>query len=293
MTPLDLVNLTRLMELTSGTGEIAIGLIDGPVVRDHPDLLAQDVRTLPGKVNGTCTQATSSACAHGTFVAGILSARRGSAAPAICPGCTLLVRSIFAEETAAAGQVPTATPGELGASIIDCVKAGARLINLSVALALPSSASEHAVTEALDYAARQGTIVVAAAGNQGTVGGSPITRHPWVIPVVACDLQRRPISLSNLGHSIGRQGLSAPGDTISSLGSNGRSIVASGTSIAAPFVTGAIALLWSEFPTATPVQIKGVITQASGQRRVSVIPPLLDAWASYQLLSQQVRGLAS
>ena len=87
-----------------------------------------------------------------------------------------------------------------------------------------------------------------------------------------------------MGNSIGRQGLSAPGDDIVSLGTNGQTFKAAGTSIAAPFVTGTIALLWSEFPAATAAQMKLAVTQVSGQRRVTVVPPLLDAWASYQFL---------
>ena len=94
---LDLVKLTPLMELTSGRSEIVIGLVDGPVVIGHPDLAGENVREIPGRVGGTCAQASSLACMHGTFVAGILCAKRSSAAPAICPGCTLLVRPIFSE----------------------------------------------------------------------------------------------------------------------------------------------------------------------------------------------------
>jgi len=294
MNPLDLVKLTGLMEITGGRSETIIGLIDGPVATDHPDLAGQNVREVPGKTGGTCTRAGSTACTHGTFVAGILCARRGSVAPAICPNCTLLVRPIFSETAAASDRMPSATPGELGTAIIECINAGARLINMSVALALPSSAHEHELEKALDHAAKRGVIVVAAAGNQGTVGGSAITRHPWVIPVVACDLQGRPITQSNLGNSIGRQGLSAPGDDITSLGSASQTFKAGGTSIAAPFVTGAIALIWSEFPTATAAQVKLAVTQVSGWRRATVVPPLLDAWASYQLLSQAgMRGRAS
>lgn len=285
MNPLDLVKLPKLLEVTGGRSETIIGLIDGPVATDHPDLAGQNIRELPGKMRGTCTRAGSAACTHGTFVAGILCARRGSSAPAICPGCTLLVRSIFSEAEAANKQLPSATPGELGEAIIECINAGARLINMSVALALPSSSSERELEAALDHAARRGVLVVAAAGNQGTVGSTAITRHPWVIPVVACDLQGRPITQTNLGNSIGRHGLSAPGDNIVSLGSDGQTLSAGGTSIAAPFVTGALALLWSEFPAATAARLKLAVTQVSGRRRSTVVPPLLDAWASYQLLS--------
>ena len=74
--------------------------------------------------------------------------------------------------------------------------------------------------------------------------------------------------------------------------------------MAVPFVTGAIALLWSEFPDATAAQIKLAImrqpqtfrqgtfmqggfpsTPGYTPRRASVVPPLLDAEAAYQMLS--------
>ena len=284
MDPLDLVKLTALMERTSGSPEVKIGLIDGPVATQHPDLAVEYLREIPGNNGATCTQANSTACTHGTFVAGILSAKRNSPAPAICPNCTLLVRPIFAEVTSGREHMPSATPKELAAAIIECIDAGARVINLSLALAQPSTKGEQSLEEALNQAVRRGVIVAAAAGNQGTLGSSAITRHPWVIPVVSCDLRGRPMNESNLGSSIGRRGLSAPGDAITSLGAEGQSLTFGGTSVAVPFVTGAIALLWSEFPSATAAQIKLAVTQASTPRRASVVPPLLNAAAAYQIL---------
>lgn len=284
MFPLELVKLTALMERTSGSPEVKIGLIDGPVVIQHADLTAEHLREIPGNNGATCTQANSLACLHGTFVAGILSAKRNSPAPAICPNCTLLIRPIFTETTSGGEHMPRATPLELAAAIIDSIDGGARVINLSLALARPSTKGEQTLEEALNHAVRHGVIVVAAAGNQGTVGSSAITHHPWVIPVVACDLRGRPMNESNLGSSIGKRGLSAPGDSITSLGSEGQSFTLGGTSVAVPFVTGAIALLWSEFPTATAAQIKLAITQTTTLRRASVAPPLLDAAAAYQIL---------
>jgi subtilisin family serine protease len=278
---LDLIKLTVLMELTSGKPEIKVGLIDGPVAMNHPDLMGENIREVPGK-SGTCAQATSNACMHGTFVAGILFARRNSTAPAICPNCTLLVRPIFSEATQGIEPMPSATPEELATAIIETIDAGARVINLSVALAHPSSRGEQNLEEALDYAAKSGVIAVAASGNQGTIGSSAITRHPWIIPVVACDLQGRPVDLSNLGSSIGRQGLCAPGDAIISLGAKGKPLTLGGTSIAAPFVTGTIALLWSVFPSATATEIKLAVTRSSRLRRTTVVPPLLNAWAAYE-----------
>ena len=139
MNPLDLVKLSQLMELTSGRPEVVIGLIDGPVAVDHPDLANSNVREIPGRMGGVCTMANSVACTHGTFVAGILSGKRTSSAPAICPGCTLLVRPIFSESTALNEDMPSATPEELAAAILDCVRAGVHVINLSAAFVQPSS----------------------------------------------------------------------------------------------------------------------------------------------------------
>jgi subtilisin family serine protease len=279
-----LVKLTALMERTSGRPEIVIGLIDGPVAISHPDFAGAHIHEVHGNMQGTCAQAGSAACLHGTFVAGILCARRGSPAPAICPDCTLLVRPIFADRAPESGQMPSATPQELALAIVECIEAGARVLNLSVALSHPSSRGERELEQALDYATQRGVIAVAAAGNQGTIGSSAITRHPWVIPVAACDPQGRPTSSSNLGSSISRRGLRAPGENVTSLGAGGTPLSSSGTSIAAPFVTGSIALLWSSVPTATAAQVRFAVTQAAAPRRTSVVPPLLDAWAAHQAM---------
>jgi subtilisin family serine protease len=280
MDPLHLVRLAPLMSRGEGRREVALALIDGPVALDHPDLAQSRMKEIPGAVRGSCSRLESVACMHGTFVAGMLVARRASQVPAICPGCTLILRPIFSETTKDRRPMPSASPEELATAITEAIAAGAKVINLSVALTNPSSRGEHELERALDYATHRGVLVVAAAGNQSTVGSSAITRHPWVIPVVACDLQGRPTPESNLGSSIGRWGLAAPGESIVSLGADGKPQTSTGTSAAAPFVAGAIALLWSEFPKATSAQIKSAITQAGKSLRRTIAPPLLDAWAA-------------
>jgi subtilisin family serine protease len=283
---LEAVRLTALMERTPGRSEIIVGLIDGPVAVDHPDLAAENIRQVAVTASGgVAAGANSAARAHGTFVAGVLSARRGSPAPALCPGCTLLVRPIFLETGPTDGaELPSASPDDLAEAIVECIGAGARVINLSVAVAQPSPNKERTLEEALGYAAHRGAIVVAAAGNQGAVGSSAITRHPWVIPVAACDLRGRPMGMSNLGGSIGRRGLMAPGDAITSLGATGGSLTMGGTSAAAPFVTGTVALLWSAFPGASAGAVRWVMIPGRPPRRAGIVPPLLDAAMAYDRL---------
>jgi len=280
----DLIRLTPLLERTRGTPEIKVGLIDGPVMIGHPDLATENIQEVPGKSPGTCAVPSSAACKHGTFVAGILLAKRGSPAPAICPGCSLLVRSIFPETPSGNGDMPSATPQELASAIVETIDAGARILNLSAALVHSSAKGERELQCALDYAAQRGVIVVAAAGNQGVVGSSVITRHPGVIPVAGCDRQGKPLSQSNLGGSIGRHGVLGPGDNITSLVPEGKPVTFGGTSVAAPFVAGAFALLWSEFPVAPAAELLLAVRGTRTSSRAAIVPPLLDAWSAHQFL---------
>ena len=275
------VGLTALMEQTEGVLGVTIGLIDGPVALDHRDIVGAPVQSIHERSMIACSQLQSAACRHGTFVVGILSARRGSAAPAICPGCQVIVRPIFAED-AGPQQTPFASPETLAEAIAECVDSGARIINLSVSTDWPSPNHQQDIKEALDYAARRGTIVVAAAGNQGVVGSSAITRHPATIPVVACDFVGRPLETSNLSGTAVMRGLAVPGVAVTSLDPSGLSVTRSGTSVAAPFVTGALALLASLLPDISLEKLKFSLIQSARRRRTGIVPPMMDAAAAYR-----------
>jgi len=284
MSPIDFVGLRSLMQKTEGSPGVTVAVIDGPVALDHPDLPRERIREVVGRSPAACMEAGSVACVHGTFVLGILAAKRGSMAPAICPGCTFLVRPIFSESTSNGG-LPSATPQELSSAIIDAIDAGANILNLSIGLVDASTRDDQKLDEALGLAIARGVITVAAAGNQGAVRSSVLTRHPWVLAVVACDRSGRPMAQSNLAASIGRHGISAPGENIKSLGAGGDPLVISGTSAATPFVTGAAALLMTQFPRATAAAVKLALTQGRPGRPVSLVPPLLNAWAAYRRLA--------
>lgn len=284
---LALVKLVPLMERTSGRPEIVVGLLDGPVAMGLSALAGENIQQA-GSSSADCSPPGGFACGHGTLVAGILSARRSSSPVGICPGCTLLVRPIFGESSGGDGAaLQQATPEELAQAIRESVEAGARVINVSAAVvgtAARGGWGERRLAEALDQAMQHGCLVVAAAGNQGDIGSSVITEHPWVIPVAAYSLEGRPLDGSNLGASIGKRGLGGPGAGVIGLSPTGEQVQGAGTSVATPFVTGAIALLWSVFPTATASVIRSAVTQ-SGLRRRSIVPPLLDAWKAYRLLA--------
>lgn len=285
MPPLDLVGLTRVMQRTEGRAAFVVGLIDGPVETSHPDLVSAHLRPLSPARKVSCRIADSAACAHGTMVAGILFARRGTGAPAICPGCTFVIRPIFHEQHPGRGSSATAPPEELAKAIVDTVNAGARVINLSSGLPRGAAvAGQDALSHALSFAAQRGVLVVVAAGNQSSVAGSCITQHPWVIPVASCDAGGLPSAHSNVSSSIGRQGLLAPGDHIRSLAPGYSFTTFSGTSAACPFVSGAIALLWSEHRHLTATQIRQAVLGVGA--RSSVVPPLLNAWEAWRRVAE-------
>jgi subtilisin family serine protease len=288
MNPLELTGLSPIMARTCGNPDIVIGLIDGPVAVRHPDLTRENIRSMPGR-NSRCRDPESFSCRHGTFIAGMLNAKRSSPAPAISPGCTLLVRPVFPELEAGDGEPPSATPIELAWAITDCIDEGARIINLSIALEKPSPEEDLKLTEALNYAARKNVIVIAAAGNQGITGGSALTRHPWVIPVAACDRRGRPVSYSNMSGAVCRNGLTAPGEKIISIGSDGPALRFCGTSTATPFVTGALALLWSEFREADADDLRSAIVPLPVNRRSPRVPSLLNAWDAYRTIRSRFR----
>ena len=283
MDPVEFVRLAGLMALTGGRPDVAVALVDGPVTLDHPDLATGNIRTLAGGA-GACVDIESASCRHGTFIAGVLAARRGSEAPAIAPDCTLLIRPDLLRGScglAAAECYPSRAGGRHRRH---CVDGGAWILNLSAALTAGWLGMDRDLREALDYTVRRGVLVIAAAGNQGAMGGSAITRHPWVIPVVAYAHSGRALAQSNVGRASGLRGVGGPGEGVISLAPQGGSVLSAGTSVAVPFVTGAAALLWSLFPAATAAEIKNALLSRVGRRR-TVVPPPLDAWAAYEVLS--------
>jgi subtilisin family serine protease len=281
MDPLDLVGLTPLMAHTSGLPSVVVGVIDGRVAVDHPAFAGRAVGEPDRAVETRRCGRADVCCAHGTAVAGILVGDGG-----VAPRCTLLSRPLFTDHPADKGPATCLSgvrTGELARALTEIVDAGAHIVNLSMAQPAPSGVRDQALEAALDHAADRGVILVVAAGNQGRMGASVLTDHPWVVPVTAYDRAGRPMPQSNLGASIGRHGVGAPGDRIPGPGPDGRPFVLSGTSAAAPFVTGAFALLRSAFPQATPAAVRHAVTHGPGPRR-SVTPPLLDAWAAYRSL---------
>ena len=102
--------------------------------------------------------------------------------PGLCPGCSLLHVPLFTDEDA-----PSVGVASLADAITVAVDAGARLINLSLAILGDDRGSRPQLATALDHAEASGAVVVVAAGNPGRLAMGQLLSHPATIPVVAVD----------------------------------------------------------------------------------------------------------
>lgn len=186
---------------------------------------------------------------HGTHVAGIIAAdpNLGSVG-GVAPSAKIL-----------AGQfISNSGGGSLGDAILamnSVANKGAKIINMSWGGAGCVTSLKDAVTALSD----RGILIVTAAGNEG-VNSDYTPDYPAAfrlanqINVAATTSDDRFISFSNRGYRTVNIG--APGVGIFSTIPLNRIDDMDGTSMAAPMVSGAAALLWSAVPTATAQQIK-------------------------------------
>jgi subtilisin family serine protease len=280
---LELVALPPLMKHTRGRPGVPVGVIDGRITSDAC-LRSAAIEFVDSELDPASGQGDDDAAIHATSIATILVGAGCPEALGICPGVRLLNYPLFGRRRA--GEV---NAEHIAAAIVETVDAGARVLNLSFVVNVTDSWSELAIGEALDYAARSGAIIVAATSNQAQAGGAIITRHRAVVPVVAYELSGLPFQRSTLTRSVGLRGVGAPGEVDSSAfelgnaGSGGRQRAMRGTSVATAIVTGAVALLWSEYTQAAASHVAAAIRGSVGARS-SLIPGLFDAWWAYELL---------
>lgn len=284
--PIDWRRATGLDDVMAegvGSALVAVAVLDGPVAVDHPGL-ARATLSAVGTSPVACSTAAAG-CGHGTAVAGMLVAGRDTPARGICPGIRLLVRPIFGDDAP-----PRTEPAVLAQAISEAIDAGAWIVNVSAAFAGAVPIGDQGLRAALDFAARRGAIVVAATGNEGRVGGSPLVSHPWVVAVAASDATGSPLAGANLGGSIARNGLCAPAVGIVSLDPRGGYGPFGGSSAAAPQVSGAIAIAWSANPAATGAQVRAAVSRSALGRRRGLAPALLDARAIFDAVLQSRGG---
>jgi subtilisin family serine protease len=243
----------------TGTASLIVGVIDTGVYTRHP-LLGSTV--LPGYDFVDSDPEPDDQVGHGTHVAGIVHS--------ICPRCSILPVKVLDYY---GGDDYTIARG-----IRYARQRGARIIQISLGGPAPSVT----MCQAVRAVEAQGAQVVIAAGNSAGSDtwalGYPALCSPASLVVSATDRYDVAAWFSNYGAAVD---LAAPGYRVwsaippSEYDEDGL-YPASGTSMAAPQVSGAAALLWSENTSWTATQIRDRLLATA--RDISVLPGIDDGY---------------
>ncbi|MFO8027742.1 MAG: S8 family serine peptidase [Opitutales bacterium] len=203
-----------------GSGTIVAILDSGIEAHPHFD----DVRMTRLDLAGGGMAGTGAG--HGTSVASVIGGKEG-----IAPGAELfLVRVLDAEGLG--------NSYDVAEGIVEATDRGAKIINLSLGVYQDSQL----LRQAVDYAHDKGAVLVAAAGNEGYDGMPFPADYEKVLSVTALDAQGRQAVFPNQSEKID---FAAPGIGIRTAKGDEGTTLFSGTSAAAPFVSGTLASLMS------------------------------------------------
>lgn len=244
------IQAPQAWDITIGSPDVIVAVLDTGIDLDHPDLAA---RILPGGYDfGDGDANVDDRYGHGTHCAGIVAAETDNAVgvAGTAPRVRILPVKVFTDVT------NYGSTSMLADGIRFATDAGADIITMS--LGTPETTTY--LEEAISYARTQGVLLVASAGNASASELLYPARSAGVIGVVATTDADQRATYSNYGvHT----DLSAPGSNIYSTTIGGYGWK-TGTSMAAPYVAGALALLRSSAPTATAEQLTAAL-QASAQ----------------------------
>ncbi|WP_052712157.1 S8 family peptidase [Domibacillus indicus] len=192
---------------------------------------------------------------HGTHAAGIIGAKdNGFGTKGVAPDASLFaVKSLNKDGSGSLSSIL--------AGIDWAITNKMDIINLSLGTQTHSAAFQSMV----DKAYAQGILVVAAAGNDGSASGTDDTvdypaRYSSAIAVGAVDSSLNRASFSSTGSAVE---VSAPGQSITATYLNNGYARMSGTSMAAPYVSGQLALMKQADPAVSNVRLRTLLTETS------------------------------
>jgi subtilisin family serine protease len=236
----------KAWDVTRGSPRTIVAVLDTGVDASHPDLQGA-VGAGYDFVNRDSDPSDDDG--HGTAVAGIIAARgnNGVGLTGACWACTIMPVKVLDERG-------TGDTAAVAAGMIWAADHGARVINLS----LGGPGTTDALTAAVGYAIRKNVVIVAAAGNSGSVIPFYPATEPSVIGVAASNEEDRLYSWSNRGAWVE---VAAPGCNISTW-TGGAYVSFCGTSSATPLVSGLVALLIAARPQTTVQQAIDAVGKA-------------------------------
>ncbi|MBI2674312.1 MAG: S8 family peptidase [Candidatus Yanofskybacteria bacterium] len=236
---------------TSGGDGVNVAVLDTGVLKTHPDLKnrikgCKDFSSPKSSlVDGKCDDKNG----HGTHVSGIIAADGGSDGLGVF-GVAPTVNLYAYQVCSASG---SCWADDVAFAVRTAADNGVNIINLSLGSDSPSSL----VDDAVAYASGKKVLVIAAAGNDGPYAGSidyPAANYE-VIGVGALDVNKavsdwssRGINSQTMAYVVenGDIEFAAPGVSVESTWKDGGYAILSGTSMAAPHVSGLAAKLWQK-----------------------------------------------
>ena len=200
---------------------------------------------------------------HGTHVAGIIAAR--SVNQDIMVGMAYDAKVMSVKVFGTKDELGEAAGETLFRAVAQgiryAVDHGADIINLSLKIR-----PNDFVASALDYAASRGVVVVVAAGNDGYSEPSFPATHGSVIAVGNADWDGSLYPDSNRAGIKQKNYVTAPGTFVLSTTPNNKSEFQTGTSQAAPFVSGVVARMLSANPNLKPDQVSDILARTATHR---------------------------
>jgi serine protease AprX len=275
----------------TGAG-VGVAVIDTGVAGDAPDFKGADGRSriVANVVTSPFAATAGDGFGHGTHVAGIIAGNSFSRAPkdpfygkyiGIAPESNLI--AIKASDDAGNATILDVING-IAFAVDHKADFNIRVLNLSLSTDTPVSYKLDPLDAAVEYAWRKGIVVVAAAGNRGAASDAvkyAPANDPYVISVGGIDEQANSgqgkradwSSVGTTQDGIAKPEVLAPGAHIVSVLAPGSAFLqlcpncaiggsyfkAGGTSMAAPVVAGAAALLLQARPSLTPDQVKALL----------------------------------
>lgn len=256
------ISAPQAWDITQG-GFGPIAVIDTGIANNQSDLSGSLIEGFNYVSDSTDTNDDNG---HGTHVAGIIAASSNNANGIASIGFRGAIMPVKVLDSAGSGNY-----GDVASGIVYATDNGAKIINLS----LGGSSSSSTMTNAVNYALSRGVVVVASAGNNANNVPTYPAAIPGVIAVSASGQDDNLASFSSYGSNVY---VSAPGVSIISTYLDGGYATMSGTSMAAPVVSGLIGLALSKGST-TPSTVVADLKTTSD--KIGPYPYDANGWNQY------------
>lgn len=267
------IDALRAWDITTGSADVVVGVIDSGISLSHPDLVdnlwsnpSPGILGCPPGTHGydfvadDCTPQDTQG--HGTAAAGVIGAvgDNGEGVAGVAWDVSLMGLRVFSDESLFPDPGVFSKAAAAVWWAIDARQAGVNVRVLSMSFG--GEGYSAALRDAIAEAGSLGILAVAGAGNDGRDldAGSPFQPCAYDLDNLICVAATASEDQMTPGSDWGTTSvdLGAPGENIRTTANSGYTYFGA-TSGATPHVAGAAALVWSEFPSLTPQQVKAKI----------------------------------